>query len=79
MHESEALEYLVHDVPYLALWEVPLPPLHDLVKIGLHEFKNKKQLVVLPDYLLELDNIGVVKLLEGLRVRKERQGRRMRD
>mmetsp|Transcript_124915 Transcript_124915/g.303364 ORF Transcript_124915/g.303364 Transcript_124915/m.303364 type:complete len:290 (-) Transcript_124915:69-938(-) len=66
VHEGQALEDLEHDVADLRLREVLLACLHQLVQVLLHVLEHEEELVILTDHFLELDNVGVVELLEAL-------------
>ena len=49
-----------------AMQQMNAPVLHQLIQVLLHVLKDEVEYVVLPDDLLELDDIGVAKLLQGL-------------
>lgn len=40
------------------------PVLHKLVEVLLHILKDKVEVIVLPDYFLQLHHIGMVQLLQ---------------
>jgi hypothetical protein len=47
-------------------WGNNQPVLHQVVHIGFHKLKDHEELVVLSNNLLQLDNVGMVQLLERL-------------
>ena len=65
VHKGEALEDLVHDGAHAGLGQVALPRLAHFIEVALQKLKHKVQLVILSDYLLELDNVGVVELAQA--------------
>lgn len=47
MHEGQTLEDLIHDVANLRFRKVFVSIFHQLVKVSIHEFKNKEELIIL--------------------------------
>lgn len=66
VHESQTLEHLVDHVPDYGLGEELVPVFHQLVEVFLHILEDKVKNVVLPDDFLQLDDVCVAKLLQGL-------------
>ena len=66
VHVRQALQHLVGDVADRQLRKQLRARLHDVVQIGLHVFEDHVQLVVLPNNLLQLHNVGMRQLLQRL-------------
>jgi hypothetical protein len=66
VHECKSLKYLVHDVADARLRDVLLALLHHFVQVLFHELEHKEQLIILPNDLFQLHNIGMVKLSQAL-------------
>ena len=60
------LPALLHPVANLRLGEVSVPIFGHLVEVCFHVLENKEQLIILADNLLQLHDVGVAELLQGL-------------
>jgi hypothetical protein len=68
VHERKAGKYLYENHFNCVFREVCVSVFDQLIEILVHVFKHKVENVILTDYFLQFDNIGMGELFQGLKI-----------